>query len=88
MKHDPFKGHRFPKDVILLAVRWNYRYPLSHRDVRDPLAQRGIEVDAATVYRWVQKFGPEIGFAGFEHSHSGISTPSWGRPPHQSPGRP
>ena len=36
------------------------RYPLSYRDVRDMLAERGIVVDAATVYRWVQKFGPEI----------------------------
>ena len=59
-RRDPFRGHRFPKDVILLAVRWYCRYPLSYRDVRDLLAERGISVDAATVYRWIQKFGPEI----------------------------
>jgi len=59
-RRDPFKQHRFPKDVILLAVRWYCRYPLSYRDVRDLLAERGITVDAATVYRWVQKFGQEI----------------------------
>ena len=46
--------------MILLAVRWYCRYPLSYRDVRDMLAERGITVDAATVFRWVQKFGPEI----------------------------
>ena len=57
---DPFKGHRFPKDVILLAVRWYCRFPLSYRDVRDLLAERGITVDAATIFRWVQKLGPEI----------------------------
>lgn len=57
---NPFKRHRFPKDVILLAVRWYCRYPLSYRDVRDLLAERGIMLDAATIYRWVQKFGPEI----------------------------
>jgi IS6 family transposase len=34
-----------------MAVRWYYRYPLSYRDVRDLLAERGISVDAATVYR-------------------------------------
>ncbi|GFE67287.1 IS6 family transposase [Litoreibacter roseus] len=34
--------------------------PLSYRDVRNLLEKRGITVDAATVYRWVQKFGPEI----------------------------
>lgn len=56
-RRDPFKQHRFPKDTILLAIRW---YPLSYRDVRDLLAERGILVDAATIYRWVQKFGREI----------------------------
>lgn len=60
-RRDPFRGHRFPKDVILLAVRWYCRYPLSYRDVRDMLAERGIMVDAASIYRWVRKFGPEIG---------------------------
>lgn len=59
-RRDPFKGHRFPRDVILLAVRWYCRYPLSYRDVLDLLAERGITVDVATIYRWVQKFGPEI----------------------------
>jgi transposase, IS6 family len=43
-----------------LAVRWYCRYPLSYRDVRDMLAERGIMVDAASIYRWVRKFGPEI----------------------------
>ncbi len=56
---NPFKHDRFPRDVILLAVRWCCRYPLSYRDVRDLLAERGISVDAATVYRWGQKFDPE-----------------------------
>ncbi|MBD1202649.1 MAG: IS6 family transposase [Rhodobacteraceae bacterium] len=59
-RRDPFRGHRFPKNVILLAVRWYCRYPLSYRDVRDMLAERGIMVDAASIYRWVRKFGPEI----------------------------
>lgn len=51
-RRDPFRQHRFPKDVILLAVRWYCGYPLSYRDVRDLLAERGITVDAATIYRW------------------------------------
>lgn len=40
MRRDPFRGHLFPKDVILQAVRWYCRYPLSNRDVRDMLAER------------------------------------------------
>ncbi|MCF6305289.1 MAG: hypothetical protein L3J33_07955 [Rhodobacteraceae bacterium] len=63
----PFKHHRFPPEIILLAVRWYCRYALSYRDVRDMLSERGIEVDASTVYRWVLKFGPEIAKRNFSH---------------------
>jgi len=55
-----FKHHRFPRDIILRAVRWYLRYPLSYQDVVDLLAERGIIIDRSTVYRCVQKFGPEI----------------------------
>jgi transposase-like protein len=34
------------------------RYGLSYRDVEELLAERGIEVDHVTVYRWVQRFTP------------------------------
>lgn len=56
----PFKHHRFPPDIILCAVRWYLRYPLSYQDVVDLLAEREIAVDRSTVYRWVVKFGPEL----------------------------
>lgn len=36
------------------------RYPLSYQDVVDLLAEGGITIDRSTVYRWVQKFGPEL----------------------------
>jgi transposase-like protein len=42
--------------VITVAVRWYLRYGLSYRDVEELLAERGIEVDHVTVYRWVQRF--------------------------------
>ncbi len=53
-----FTRYRFPPDVIMLAVRWYLRYGLSYRDVEELLAERGIEVDHVTVYRWVQRFTP------------------------------
>ena len=53
-----FSGYRFPPEVILLAVRWYLRYGLSYRDVEELLAERGIEVDHVTIYRWVQRFTP------------------------------
>jgi len=42
--------------VIVLAVRWSLRFGLSYRDVEELLAERGVEVDHVTVYRWVQRF--------------------------------
>ena len=53
-----FKGFRFPPEVIVLAVRWYLRFGLSYRDVEELLAERGIEVDHVTVFRWVQQFTP------------------------------
>ena len=53
-----FAGFRFPPDVIMIAVRWYLRYGLSYRDVEELLAERGIEVDHVSIYRWVQRFTP------------------------------
>jgi transposase, IS6 family len=53
-----FAGFRFPPELITVAVRWYLRYGLSYRDVEELLAERGIEVDHVTVYRWVQRFTP------------------------------
>jgi hypothetical protein len=44
--------------VIVLAVRWYLRFGLSYRDVEELLAERGVEVDHVTIYRWVQRFTP------------------------------
>jgi transposase, IS6 family len=44
--------------VIVLAVRWYLRFGLSYRDVEELLAERGVEVNHVSVYRWVQRFTP------------------------------
>ena len=44
----------------MLAVRWYLRYGLSYRDVEELLAERGVEVDHVTIYRWVQRFTPLV----------------------------
>src|SRR5215207_7394221 len=49
-----FTGFRFPPEVIMLAVRWYLRY----RDLEELLAERGVEVDHVTLFRWVQRFTP------------------------------
>jgi len=53
-----FAGFRFPSDVIVLAVRWYLRFGLSYRDVEELLAERGIQADHVTIYRWVLRFTP------------------------------
>jgi transposase, IS6 family len=53
-----FAGFCFPSGVIVLAVRWYLRFALSYRAVEELLAERGIEVDHTTVYRWVRRFTP------------------------------
>jgi len=56
-----FKRHRFPKDVIITAVRWYLRYKLSFADISELLLERVANVSRETIREWVQKFGPHIG---------------------------
>ena len=53
-----FKGAHFPKEVILMGVRWYVAYPLSTRHVEELMAERGVEVDHSTINRWVVKYSP------------------------------
>lgn len=55
-----FKGAQFPKSVILHAVFFYVRYPVSYRDLQEILAERGIAVDHATLNRWVVRYSPHI----------------------------
>jgi IS6 family transposase len=55
-----FRGFRFPAEVILWAVRWYLQFGLSYRDLERMLAERGVAVDPTTLYRWVQRFAPEL----------------------------
>ena len=54
------KGHCFPKSIIIQAVYLKLRFSLSYRDVEEIMRIRGVEVDHATIQRWVFKFMPEI----------------------------
>ena len=55
-----FKGAHFPKEVILMGVRWYVAYPLSTRHVEAFMEERGGEVDHATINRWVIKYSPPL----------------------------
>ena len=45
---------------MLCAVRWHLRYSLSFRDVEERFTERGLEADHTTIWRWVQRYGPEL----------------------------
>ena len=55
-----FKWRHFEADLILCAVRWYLRYALSYRDVEELLRERGLTVDHTTIFRWVQRYAPEL----------------------------
>src|SRR5947209_9211341 len=55
-----FKYRHFEPEIILLCVRWYLRYSLSYRDLEEMMAERGLLVDHSTIYRWVQKYAPEL----------------------------
>lgn len=56
----PFRWRHFAPDIILLCVRWYCRYQLSYRDLEEMMHGRGLSVDHTTVWRWVQRYAPEI----------------------------
>ena len=55
-----FKGIQFPKDVILYAVWFYVRFPVSYRDLEEIMAERGVQFDHATLNRWVEKYSEQI----------------------------
>ncbi len=59
---NPFKWRQFEPGLILLCVRWYLRYAVSYRDLEEMMRERGLCVDHTTIYRWVQRYAPEIAF--------------------------
>ena len=55
-----FKGSHFEREVILWGVRWYVAYPISYRQLEEMMEERGVEVDHATLNRWVLKYVPQL----------------------------
>lgn len=55
-----FKRRRFPVTIILLCVRWYCKYGISYRDLAEMMQERGVAVDPSTIFRWVQRYPPEL----------------------------
>jgi transposase-like protein len=52
--------HRFEKDTILLCAHRRLASPLSYRNLKEMMLERGAEVDHSDICRWVQKFTPQL----------------------------
>ena len=55
-----FKGRHFPKDIILMSVRWYVAYPLSYRNIEEMMAARGVKLDHSSVQKWVVHYAPKL----------------------------
>ena len=57
---DDFKGRHFETSLILQAVSWYLRCPLSYCDIEELFRERGLTADSATVNRWILAYAPLI----------------------------
>ena len=55
-----FKGRHFEAEIIVLCVRWYLRFSLSFRNLEEMMAERNLSVDHVTIWRWVQRYSPEL----------------------------
>jgi transposase-like protein len=70
-----FKRRRFPVAIILLCVRWYCKYGISYRDLAEMMSERGVSVSPSTIFRWVQRYAPEI--EKRVRPHQGHRSGSW-----------
>src|SRR5919198_2597138 len=59
-QRNPFKWRHYESEIILLCVRWYLRYALSYRDLEEMMEELNLTVDHTTIYRWVQRYAPEL----------------------------
>ena len=52
-----FSGKQFPKEVIIMAVRWYLAYALSYRNIEELIKDWNIGLDHSSVQRWVAEYG-------------------------------
>lgn len=69
-----FSGRHFPRDIILWAVRWYYRYGVSYRDLEEMMTERGVPVDHTTILTaGSRKYAPELD----KHTRCYRQAPDW-----------
>ena len=68
-----YKRYRFPSEIIQYAVWLYHRFNLSHRDIEDLLAERGITVSYESIRLWCNKFGTQAVYNLFNLGHHLVS---------------
>ena len=66
-----YKRHRFPAEIIRNALWLYHRFNLSHQDIEDSLAERGILASYESIRLWCNKFGPQYA-KRLKHRHQGF----------------
>jgi putative transposase len=66
-----YKRFPYPKQILGHAIWLYHRFSLSHRDVEDLLAERGIDVSYESIRLWCNKFGPQYA-RRLKHRHQGF----------------
>ena len=51
-----FAGRWFEDEIILLCLRWYFRFKLSYRDLVQILSERGVVISHSTILRWVVRY--------------------------------
>lgn len=47
-------GMRFPREIILMCIRWYAAYPLSYRDLEEMMQERGVSVEVRSrPFQWL-----------------------------------
>jgi putative transposase len=73
---NPFRYFDSSPEVIRLVVMMYVKYPLSLRNVKDLLFERGIDICHETVRLWWNRFGPMGDCAKLETSCRWTATPT------------
>ena len=69
-KSTMYKRYRFPAEITQYAVWLYFRFNLSHHDIEDLLAQRGVIVTHEWIRLWCNKFGSKYA-ARLRRKHQG-----------------
>src|SRR5216683_1041182 len=51
-----FGGRWFEDEIIILSLRWYFRYKLSYRDLVEMMAERGLLIAHTTILRWAVQY--------------------------------